>query len=141
MKELIRKLHNGDYSCVIANHGIVRTFTQRGVADLYDLLMTEPDFLNGACMADKVVGKGAAALMVLGKVKVLYADVISASALMLLCRFGVQVEYKVEVPFIWNRNHTDRCPVETLCDEIDSIDEMWLAILEFVEKMKNRSKC
>ena len=62
MEELINLLHTGGYSCVIDNEGKIRTFTQRGVADLYDLLTREPEFLKGALIADKVVGKGAAAL-------------------------------------------------------------------------------
>ena len=33
MEELINLLHTGGYSCVIANEGKIRTFTQRGVAD------------------------------------------------------------------------------------------------------------
>lgn len=65
MDELIRLLHEGGYSCVIRKEEI-RTFTQRGVADLYDLLNQHPAFLHGAQVADKVVGKAAAALMVLG---------------------------------------------------------------------------
>ena len=65
IEELIDLLHSGGYSCAIANRDIIRTFTQRGVADLYDLLTQEPDFLKGALIADKVVGKGAAALMIL----------------------------------------------------------------------------
>ena len=65
MDELIRLLHEGGYSCVIRKEEI-RTFTQRGVADLYDLLNQHPVFLHGAQVADKVVGKAAAALMVLG---------------------------------------------------------------------------
>ena len=47
MEELINLLHTGGYSCVIANEGKIRTFTQRGVADLYDLLTREPEFLKG----------------------------------------------------------------------------------------------
>lgn len=44
MEELINLLHSGGYSCVIANRDNIRTFTQRGVADLYDLLTQEPGF-------------------------------------------------------------------------------------------------
>ena len=69
MEKLINLLHTGGYSCTIANGGKIRTFTQRGVADLYDLLTQEPEFLKGALIADKVVGKGAAALMILGGIK------------------------------------------------------------------------
>ena len=55
MEELINLLHTGGYSCTIANKGEIRTFTQRGVADIYDLLTQEPEFLKGASIADKVV--------------------------------------------------------------------------------------
>ena len=55
MEKLINLLHTGGYSCTIANGGKIRTFTQRGVADLYDLLTQEPEFLKGALIADKVV--------------------------------------------------------------------------------------
>ena len=48
MEKLINLLHTGGYSCTIANGGKIRTFTQRGVADLYDLLTQEPEFLKGA---------------------------------------------------------------------------------------------
>ena len=72
MEELINLLHSGGYSCVIANGDNIRTFTQRGVADLYDLLTQEPDFLKGASIVDKVVGKGAAALMILGGIRELH---------------------------------------------------------------------
>ena len=46
MEELINLLHTGGYSCTIANKGEIRTFTQRGVADIYDLLTQERSFLK-----------------------------------------------------------------------------------------------
>lgn len=63
MEELIEKLHTGGYSCVIEKEGKIRTFTRRGVADLYDLYENEKAFMQGARIADKVIGKGAAALI------------------------------------------------------------------------------
>lgn len=68
MEDLIRLLHGGDHSLVVAN-GNVYTFNGRGVTDLYALLREDPGFLKGASIADKVVGKAAAALMILGGVK------------------------------------------------------------------------
>ena len=38
MESIIDILHKGGYSCVMKNREEVRTFTQRGVADLYDFL-------------------------------------------------------------------------------------------------------
>ena len=62
LEDIIRLLHEGKHSLVVSN-GEVRTFDRRGVADLYALLREDSDFLKGASVADKVVGKAAAALM------------------------------------------------------------------------------
>ena len=58
-----------------------------------DLLTQEPEFLKGALIADKVVGKGAAALMILGGIKELYTDIISTKALELLQKSDIKVEF------------------------------------------------
>lgn len=138
MEELINLLHTGGYSCVIANEGKTRTFTQRGVADLYDLLTREPEFLKGALIADKVVGKGAAALMILGGIKELYTDVVSSNAMDLFQTSDVKVDFVQEVPFIWNRDHTGWCPVETMCSEEESAEAILQLIRGFLERIKNK---
>ena len=60
--QLIDLLHVEACSCVIRNGDVTRIFRERGVKDLYRLLEEEPELLDGAFVADKVVGKGAAAL-------------------------------------------------------------------------------
>lgn len=60
MESIIDILHKGGYSCVMKNREEVRTFTQRGVADLYDLYQADSAFMKGATIADKVIGKGRA---------------------------------------------------------------------------------
>ena len=138
MEELINLLHTGGYSCVIANEGKILTFNQRGVADLYDLLTREPEFLKGALIADKVVGKGAAALMILGGIKELYTDVVSSNAMDLFQTSDVKVDFVQEVPFIWNRDHTGWCPVETMCSEEESAEAILQLIRGFLERIKNK---
>ena len=105
MDELIKLLHEGGYSCVIRREEI-RTFTQRGVADLYDLLNREPEFLHGAQVADKVIGKAAAALMVLGGVREIYTDIISEPALAVLKQADIKVACAQVVSRIRNRSRT-----------------------------------
>ena len=80
-QRLIDRLHAERCSCVIRNGEQTRTFNERGVKDLYRLLTEEPELLRGAFVADKVVGKGAAALMILGSVEEVYTDVASTAAL------------------------------------------------------------
>lgn len=139
MDELIKLLHGGGYSCVIRN-GEIRTFTQRGVADLYDLLNGEPVFLKGAQVADKVIGKAAAALMVLGGVAEVYTDIISESALVLLRQAGIRVDCREVVARIRNRAKTGWCPLETICYEEKEAENMYPLIRDFIERMRaNRS--
>ena len=84
MTSLVNLLHKENYSCVIFGLNETRTFSRRGVIDLYDLLLNDRTFLKGALVADKVVGKAAASLMILGEIGELHADVISTPALSLL---------------------------------------------------------
>ncbi len=134
MEELIKILHETGCSCVIRNGGPVRTFTRRGVADLYALLCDEPAFLQGASVADKVVGKGAAALMALGGVGELYADVVSLPALALLQAAGIRTAYGVTVPAIRNRDGSGLCPLEQLCAASDDPQELLPLIAGFVKE-------
>lgn len=135
---MIGRLHDGGYSCVIRKGDEERVFVRRGVADLYELLHTDSEFLNGAWVADKVIGKGAAALMALGGVREVYADVISRSARELLDREGIPVTCAFEVPYIRNRAQTGQCPVESLCSTTDDLQEMLEKITGFLESAGKR---
>lgn len=134
MTDVLELLHKEKCSCVIAQGEDVRFFHQRGVADLYGLVCSDSAFLKGAVMADKVVGKAAAALMIKGELKSLYADVISVPALDLLQEHGVQVEFGMSVPHIINRTRTGWCPLEQLCYTETSVDTMFAIISEFIKQ-------
>lgn len=136
MENLIEQLHEGDYSCVIENGGVIRSFAQRGVADLYDLSKT--DLLRGAAIADKVVGKGAAALMIQGGVREVYADLISESAYALLADAGVEVSYKQMVHHIENRDKTDWCPLEKSCRAENSVSGILPIIDSFMATVRGK---
>lgn len=136
MHTLIPLLHTGNFSCVIRKGDAVRTFTQRGVADLYALLTTEPDFLKGSSIADKVIGKGAAALMIQGGVQHVYADVISRPALVLLQSYHMDVQYETLTDNIINRAGTGICPVEQRCLPLEKLEDMVEAIEDFVEGLQ-----
>ena len=139
MKELIDMLHAGNYSCVIANGERIRTFTQRGVTDLYDLLTQEPDFLHGASVADKVIGKAAASLMVLGGVREVYTRTISQPALRLLQEAGVTVNCDEVVDHIINRTHTGWCPMEQASRDLHTAEEIFPVIKEFISNQRKNA--
>lgn len=133
MESLTDILHRGNHSLVVAN-GAVRTFDGRGVSDLYRLLVTAPAFLRGAAVADKVIGKGAAALMVLGCVSEIYTDIISTPALALFRENDMSVSFSQEVPHIINRTGTGICPVETLCGGCRTAAECLPFIRDFIDR-------
>lgn len=134
-QELITQLHALQCSCIIRNNGTTRTFHERGVKDLHRLLMQEPEILSGASLADKVVGKGAAALMIAGEVAWVYADVISQAAMELFEQSRVEVQYAEIVPNIINRAGTDICPVEKLCRDCQTAAECLPLIDKFIKEM------
>ncbi|WP_347022329.1 DUF1893 domain-containing protein, partial [Bacteroides ovatus] len=43
-----------------------------------------------------------------------------------------------EVAFIWNRDRTGGCPVETMCSEVESVEEILPLIRDFLEKIRNK---
>lgn len=139
-KNTIDLLFSEECSCVIRNGDTIRIFRERGVRDLLRLLHEERGLLAGAFVADKVVGKGAAALMVLGGVRSVFADVISAPALELLEGARVRVFRTVEVPNIENRNKTGICPVEKLCCDCRTAEECLPLIEEFAASMSRAHK-
>ncbi len=136
MQELIQLLHESGCSCVIRNGATTRTFHERGVKDLLNLYEAEPQFLNGASIADKVVGKGAAALMVLGGLREVYADTLSSPALTLLRSAGIDVSHSTLTERIMNRRKDGLCPVETLCLDLSDPKEMYIRIKEFITSMQ-----
>lgn len=138
MENIIDILHTGGYSCVLRNQSDIRTFTQRGVADLYDLYQSDPSFMKGAAIADKVVGKGAAALMVLGGIGNVHADIISTPALTLLRQAGIETTFVQEVPHIINRDKTGYCPLETACGKTNSVNEIYPIIQNFITHMRSK---
>jgi len=120
MKQLIDILHGEGLTLVVrSENGELHRYTNRGVKDLLTLVTEAPAVLHGALIADKAVGKAAAACMVMGGVQQVHADVMSEPALALLQAHGVKAEYGQLVDHIINRAGTDWCPMEKLSREVD----------------------
>ena len=105
------ELSAGGYTCVICREHITYRTAERGVRPLLNWLENGTDLSSG-CAADKVVGKAAAMLYCLLKVKAVYAGVLSKPALEVLDRHGVAASYETLVDAIENRTKTGLCPME-----------------------------
>lgn len=135
MDSLIEILHSSACSCVVRNKGRVERYYNRGVKDLYMLYTADSQLLSGADVADKVVGRAAAALMILGGVRRVYADTISQLALELFAQNNVEISYNQVVPHIINRAKTDLCPLERATKDLESLEEIFAAIEAFVSSL------
>lgn len=134
MEELKKHLEREDVRGVVrAANGEIREFHRQGVIDLFTLLTKEPQMLLGAQIADRVIGRGAALLMVKGRVQDVFANVISKQALDILQQAGIPTTYSTLQPHIINRTGTDICPVEKLTASTDDPDEAYELIKEFLK--------
>lgn len=137
-RPLVDILHAEQLSLAVeTSDGTRKRYRSHGVSDLYRLLTAEPAILNRASVADKIVGKGAAALMALGNVSEVWADTISRSGLAVLRQAGIQVEYATLVLYIINRRGDGICPVEQLCAGCSSPDKCLPLIAEFLSNQKS----
>ena len=133
MQQLIEILRREKCSLVVKNHGIVTTYFKPGVRDLEHLLDHDPEMLHGATIADKVIGKAAAAMVVVGGVKELYAE----KAIPLLEEAGIAYTYGTLVDTI--KEEGDRCQLEKITAPATTPEET-VALLRthFEEKKRER---
>lgn len=137
MKELERILLEGGHSIVVrSTDGVTHEFDGSGVSDLLRMVNGGSALLRGAQAADKVVGKAAASLLVLGGVNAVWAGVMSQPAVALLRAHGVDVSCGVLADHIENRARSGWCPMETACRECATAEECLRAINDFVAAKK-----
>ena len=127
--DLKHVLLNENHTIVIyKNDASVHTSNDRGVAPLMKLLKEDNTQLKDAMIADKVIGKAAALLMVYAKVKEVYTPTISTPALQVFKNNNIEIHYDKEVERIVNRKGDGLCPMETLCMYIENPEEAYITI-------------
>ena len=134
MQQLIEILRREKCSLVVKNHGIVTTYSKPGVRDLEHLLDHDPEMLDGATIADKVIGKAAAAMVVVGGVKALYAEVMSKTAIPFLKEAGIAYTYGTLVDTI--KEEGDRCQLEKITAPATTPEETVALLRTHFEKKK-----
>lgn len=119
MNEAKTLLKEKDATLVIANGENVCVYFERGIKTLLSLLQNNPQLLKNAQVADKIVGKAAALLMIVGGVKEVYAETISESAIKVFQKHQVPFTFAISTPQIINRAGTGPCPMESCVEGID----------------------
>ncbi len=122
------------HTCVLVKGDAVRISDKTGIRPLLDWLEEAGEPLRGASVADKVVGKAAALLLVYGGAAALTAGVVSEPAAAVLRAAGIPFEAGQVTGRIVNREGTGLCPMEERVMDTDSPAEAYRRLKAVLSK-------
>lgn len=136
MKELtyLKEKLSG-HSLIILKDDTELISDERGIRPLLAHIRSGED-LRGAYAADRIVGKAAAMLYVLLRVRAVYADVMSKSAREIFDKYGIHYEYETLTENIVNRSGDDLCPMEKTVMDIAAPEDALAALKAKAAAMK-----
>jgi len=127
-------------SCVlIKDNEIVHIEIGSGIAPILYSYMTYPDLFEDATIVDKIVGKAAAVISILGKSKETIGLTMSDSAIEYLLNNGRKFRFVNYVQKIQNRERTGICPIEQSVIDIDDPAEAFLSLLNRLQDLKKKA--
>ena len=119
---------------IVKNGKIIFKSNLHGIIGLLQAIDNLGKQLNSASIADKIVGKAAALLMVYSHVSSVYATLMSNDGLMVLRKNNVEVEYDGLTPRIMNRRGDDICPFEKISLTTRSPEEAYVKLKNYAKK-------
>ena len=133
IERAVALLRSSDYTiAILTSSGEAITSRERGVATLMRLLAERAEVLRGAVVADKVVGRAAAALFVVGGCRRLHTAVLSRAGEGMLRGSAVEYTYDTLTEAIINRRGDGFCPMEMATSEAQSAAEAYAILKERV---------
>jgi len=127
---------DGKASCVvIKSNEIVYSSSGHGVTPLITLYENNPDILKDSLIVDKVIGKAAATIAVLGGAKKVYGIVMSNAAKSYLNRHDVVPEFGRCISIISNRTKDGLCPLEETVLDIESPELAYILLKDTIQKL------
>lgn len=136
MNKALEIFNEGGYTFVAVKDNEIRTSVLRGVAPIIELIDTEPQFLCGATVADKVIGKAAAMLLFAYGVKEVYTPLVSEKALEYSKNKSIKIAYDEKTECIINRNKTDMCPMEKCVLNVNDEKEAETLIRNTIKELR-----
>lgn len=132
--------NSGNYSFVAVKDGrVVATGERDGIGELLSAVEQFASEMQGASLADKVVGKAVALVSVHAGISGIYTPLASQAALDVLKPRGIPLQADRLVPLIRNKRNDGPCPMERLTQPIDEPRAAVLALNQFVASMRQRA--
>ncbi len=124
-----RTLLEKDCSLVVIKDEVIYEYYNERIIDLKNIINKNPQLLEGAIIADKIIGKVAGCLMIKSGVKEIYTKSVSKLIVNQFEKNNIIIHYDEIVPYIENKDKTGMCPMEDKYMKIDNIDEIYEEIM------------
>ena len=122
------------------NNIVFYTSNDIGVKPILSKINEDMNFYKNADIEDTIVGKAAACLYVLAKIKFVYAHTLSEPAKIYLEKNNVSFKYDKLVKEIRNRTNTDMCPLEKSVIHIEDPVAAKIALENTIKELMNLKK-
>ena len=124
------------YTFVLMMDGkIIKTSHKKGIIPFMEMIRDNRELMQGAVIADKVIGKAAALLAVAYKVKQIYTEILSQQAKEVLDQYSVFYQYEKYVDYIQNRSKNGQCPMEKLTKDTNDPKTAYSLILKYYQEV------
>lgn len=105
---------------IVKNAEVIFETASHGISGFLEAIEKLGDKLEGASVADRVVGKAIALLCVYARVKAIYATTLSEKAKVVFEKHAVYHEWCILVENILDFDKVGMCPFEKLAKEISN---------------------
>ncbi|MBM0046060.1 DUF1893 domain-containing protein [Anaerococcus sp. mt242] len=127
-------LENNHSIVVVKEDKVVYKSDKNGLLPIIDIYDSDENILKGAAVADKVIGRAAALILIKANISELYTELISENAISILDDTNIKYQYNKKVKEIRNRDNTDMCPMEKLSLSTDDADQLIAKVKEKINK-------
>lgn len=110
---------------VMFTNGEIKEYYNKRVVDIVSILKENKNALKGAVVADKIIGKVAASLLIKGGIEALYANTLSSYGEEVLIDNGIYYECSNKTEYVINNDKTGMCPMENKFKDVENLDEIY----------------
>jgi len=123
------------HSCVAVRGEAIFTSDQSGIAPL---LLWEKQGLNlqGFAVADRLIGRASALLLVNAGAKSAYTPTLSLSGQKVLEQYNIPVRFETLIEQVLNKDRTDMCPMEKASMSIEDPKQAVKVLRETISKLR-----
>ena len=129
-------IRNAEATCIVHKNAFAfYSMNGNGVKPLLFFYENKPNILKNATVYDKVIGKAAAEICVLGGVRKVFGKIMSKAAKEYLEKHDIKFEFDMLVDKISNRTGDGICPLEASVLDIEDPQEGLKSIKLTIERL------